>query len=68
MYEFKRWGKHDYEIIEKYDYNTLTKRFYYRSRGMVKKEDKLWVAYSKTAVHIARTRKEATELLLKEEY
>lgn len=65
MFEYRKWGNGSsyYEVILKTSYSPLTKRFSYKSIGMVEKQGKKWVAVGKEFL-VAKTRKEVSEMLV----
>ena len=64
MYEFKKWGNGSsfYEVILKTNYDSRTKRFDYKSIGMVEKKGNKWVVVGKENL-IGKTRKEVADML-----
>jgi len=64
MYEFKKWGNGSsfYEVFLKTSYSPLTKRFSYKSIGMVEKQGNKWVAVGKENL-VGKTRKEVSDML-----
>jgi hypothetical protein len=62
MFEFKKWGNGSscYDVIVKTSYNPLSKTFKYKSLGMVEKQGKEWVTFTKPQMK-AKTRKELAE-------
>lgn len=67
MFEYRKWGTGSsfYEVFLKASYSPLTKRFSYKSIGMVEKKGNKWVAFRNEHL-VGKTRKEVAEMLLKQ--
>jgi hypothetical protein len=64
MYEFRKWGTGSscYEVILKTSYCRITKRYSYKSIGMVKKEGNKWVVIGQEHL-TGKTRKAVADIL-----
>jgi hypothetical protein len=64
MYEFRKWGTGSsfYEVILKTSYCRITKRFSYKSIGMVEKKGNKWVVVGKEHL-TGKTRKAVADIL-----